>query len=534
MDRPGSPQDGSSDEQSLKVLPPQGARPSARRPVGGFGSGRVSPAKDDGTSEGSPASSRPASRGADGIFDVALQHSWLVVDPWNDPSLPEVPADCEVILVLAELKDLSVTRRVLEGLAQSGRDFQLPPIVVVVLHDNPCSVPDVDEFHAARSSFISICALDVILQPRSDQELELEVDGCLARDEAYKASIAKELEALEAAHIQATTQLEEAAQAERERLNSTFFAVVHRFLSDFPKMQYSAKAKPSEGAEVESHLLQRQLNKKASPEVYLALNQTTGQVEVLKFFKKDAMNSIEDVHKVWNEFRILRSLHHQGVVKFRHIVHLRHVVFISMDSAGERNMQHLLREAKKGKLPVSKAQNLTSQLMKAVAYCHHKGVGHRDICFANIMVPDDGILRLVGFSSAVKLGKLCSKAAGTMPFMAPEVLAPGDYDAASSDVWACGVMLLEMMCGIGTTARLCGWSERPGGVQALQPAALASDVMRAFAGAESSSAVRALSEALNEEAPEELLGVTAHVLHVNPAQRWTASQASLCAWLISG
>jgi eukaryotic-like serine/threonine-protein kinase len=111
-------------------------------------------------------------------------------------------------------------------------------------------------------------------------------------------------------------------------------------------------------------------------------------------------------------------------------------------------------------LPVDSAVRYASQIASALAHAHWRGVVHRDLKSVNAMVTRDGVVKVLDFGiarrTAEKLPEETTQSvapleslgviAGTLPYMAPEVIlgAPADPRA---DIWALGVMLVEMVTG---------------------------------------------------------------------------------------
>lgn len=91
------------------------------------------------------------------------------------------------------------------------------------------------------------------------------------------------------------------------------------------------------------------------------------------------------------------------------------------------------------------------QLASAVAYCHKQGVAHRDLKPENIAFDASGRdIKVLDFGCAVIADRPRTDVVGSFPFMAPEVFVASSsavYEPKHVDVWACAVILLEMMCG---------------------------------------------------------------------------------------
>ncbi|XP_047319415.1 phosphoenolpyruvate carboxylase kinase 1-like [Impatiens glandulifera] len=88
-------------------------------------------------------------------------------------------------------------------------------------------------------------------------------------------------------------------------------------------------------------------------------------------------------------------------------------------------------------------------LMEAIAYCHRKGIAHRDIKPDNILFDDRNTLKLADFGSAVcfREGEKMTGVVGTPYYVAPEVLTGRNY-CEKVDVWSAGVILYIMLAGV--------------------------------------------------------------------------------------
>merc|ERR1712107_869636 len=115
----------------------------------------------------------------------------------------------------------------------------------------------------------------------------------------------------------------------------------------------------------------------------------------------------------------------------------------------------------------------------------------------------------------------CTDQVGTMPFVAPEVLkacsTQHGYDAAPVDIWACAVVLLEMLCGFGKMSRMLGWP-----VKAQPSSEKGNALVKHFACP--CTAIRAALEEDYAEVGDEDVDLLARMLLVDAAQRLTASE----------
>ncbi len=121
---------------------------------------------------------------------------------------------------------------------------------------------------------------------------------------------------------------------------------------------------------------------------------------------------------------------------------------VVMHFCGGGTLRERLRD---GLLPIDGVLRVVAQLASGLASAHRAGIVHRDLKPANIGFTDDGVAKILDFGVAVRFGSddapsVSVAAAGTLPYMAPEVLR-GEPADARVDVWSLGVIMYEMLVG---------------------------------------------------------------------------------------
>merc|ERR1712007_30193 len=211
------------------------------------------------------------------------------------------------------------------------------------------------------------------------------------------------------------------------------------------------------------------------------------------------------------------------------VQHGENHMFIILEYAGARSLFRFIKSLPETDLAI--AQTCMKQISAGVAYIHQEGVAHRDMKPENIVVMEHSgedwassvNLKIVDFGCAEKARKVCSDFSGAVPFIAPEIILAESHNPAVGDIWACGVVLLELTCGIGCVARMLQWTSLP-----PVSATLARQLLMFFGDP------RKLQSSLEAHFgifDEELLDLIFGLLHVSPPQRLTASEAANCRWL---
>jgi len=147
------------------------------------------------------------------------------------------------------------------------------------------------------------------------------------------------------------------------------------------------------------------------------------------------------------EAEILFHLDHPNIVKVRNVRTDLDPPYLEMEFVEGRALEDLLQQ---GPLAYERALELMAQAAAAVHYLHRKGVCHRDIKPPNLLVRNDGRLKLVDFGLALEADTSRitqhGMAFGTVSYAPPEWSSP-ELDPISWDIYALGVVFWEMLTG---------------------------------------------------------------------------------------
>ncbi|RJK96859.1 Stk1 family PASTA domain-containing Ser/Thr kinase [Vallicoccus soli] len=121
-------------------------------------------------------------------------------------------------------------------------------------------------------------------------------------------------------------------------------------------------------------------------------------------------------------------------------------VFLVMEHVEGRTLRALLRE--RGRLGPGEALDLLERVLAALAAAHRAGIVHRDVKPENVLLADDGRVKVAdfGLARAATSSHTGGALVGTVSYLAPELVERGVADARS-DVYSAGVVLFELLTG---------------------------------------------------------------------------------------
>ena len=182
--------------------------------------------------------------------------------------------------------------------------------------------------------------------------------------------------------------------------------------------------------------------------VYKARDLRLDRLVALKFLASQRGAPEEQKRRFIREAKAASSLDHPNICTIYEIGETEDgALFIAMAFyPGETLRDRLGR----GSLPIAEAAGLAAQIAAGLARAHERGIVHRDVKPANVMLTADGQVKLVDFGVAKladqsRLTRVGS-AMGTTAYMSPEQFF-GEPAGPAADVWSLGVVLYEMVTG---------------------------------------------------------------------------------------
>src|SRR5246127_500284 len=188
------------------------------------------------------------------------------------------------------------------------------------------------------------------------------------------------------------------------------------------------------------------LGKGGMGEVYRADDLTLGQAVALKFLPDTAASDQALLERFRNEVRIARRISHPNVCRVYDVGQVDGQTFFTMEYVDGEDLASLLRRI--GRLPHDKAVEIARQLCAGVAAAHAKGVLHRDMKPANIILDGRGQVVITDFGLAGVADDIRGQEvrSGAPAYIAPEPIG-GREVTMLSDVYALGLVLYEVFTG---------------------------------------------------------------------------------------
>jgi len=181
--------------------------------------------------------------------------------------------------------------------------------------------------------------------------------------------------------------------------------------------------------------------------VYKARDTKLKRNVALKFLSPELIRNIEAKERFIHEAQTASALDHPNIFTVYEIDETEGQMFIAMAYI---EGQSLSKKIKSGPLKLDEALDIAIQVAEGLHEAHEKGIVHRDIKSANIMLTEKGQAKIMDFGLAKLAGSTLVTKEGTMlgtvAYMSPEQ-ARGETVDHRTDIWSLGVVMYEMLTG---------------------------------------------------------------------------------------
>jgi hypothetical protein len=174
----------------------------------------------------------------------------------------------------------------------------------------------------------------------------------------------------------------------------------------------------------------------------------TRRREAMKILANGRPTSQEYAHRVLREIRLQASLDHPNIAAVLNAFWLEDDLVMIMELIDGVSLQKILERRR---LNLDQSLNLIRQVLLALSYAHGNGVIHRDVSTANIVVSEDGRVKLTDFGLAKGSADMNITESGGMVgspyYISPEQVRGTAATDQRSDIYSTGVVLYELLTG---------------------------------------------------------------------------------------
>ncbi|MGD0273037.1 MAG: Stk1 family PASTA domain-containing Ser/Thr kinase [Gaiellaceae bacterium] len=181
--------------------------------------------------------------------------------------------------------------------------------------------------------------------------------------------------------------------------------------------------------------------------VYLAEDQELGRRVAIKILNAKHASDEQFVERFRREASSAAGLSHPNIVQIYDRGKAEGTYYIAMEVSEGRTLKELIID--RGPSPIPVAVNYGRQILAALRFAHRNGVVHRDIKPHNVLVDDEGRVKVTDFgiaragaSEMTEVGSII----GTAQYLSPEQARGAPVDARS-DLYSVGVVLYELLTG---------------------------------------------------------------------------------------
>ena len=181
--------------------------------------------------------------------------------------------------------------------------------------------------------------------------------------------------------------------------------------------------------------------------VYLAEDLKLERKVAIKFLPKHISGNSEEKERFKIEAKAAAALNHPNIATIYAIEESGDDTFLVMEFIEGVELKDKITS---NSISINDTINIAIQIAEGLAAAHKKGIVHRDIKSQNIMITNDGKVKIMDFGLAkIKGGPKLTKigtTVGTIAYMSPEQ-ARGEETDYRTDIWSFGVVLCEMLTG---------------------------------------------------------------------------------------
>ena len=201
--------------------------------------------------------------------------------------------------------------------------------------------------------------------------------------------------------------------------------------------------------QLSNYLIKHKIGEGSFSKVKLAINKITNEKVAIKIISKNKLMKTDKI-RIEREIKILKSISHQNIIKFKSAFEDSHFYFLVMEYCDYKELFHFIIKSKK--IEKEKASIIFFQLINALNYLHNKKICHRDLKPENILINEKNLkIKIIDFGLSnyfkPENNYILNSACGSPSYAAPEMIKNKPYNAKKVDIWSLGITLYVMLCG---------------------------------------------------------------------------------------
>lgn len=196
------------------------------------------------------------------------------------------------------------------------------------------------------------------------------------------------------------------------------------------------------------YLIVRSIGEGGMANVYLAHDTILDRDVAIKVLRGDLSNDEKFVRRFQREALAASSLSHPNIVEMYDVGEDNGIYYIVMEYVEGKTLKQLVK--KRGSLTLSEALDIMLQLTDGISHAHDSYIIHRDLKPQNILIKDDGQIKITDFGIAMALNSTqltqTNSVMGSVHYLPPEQ-ALGKGATIRSDIYSMGILFYELLTG---------------------------------------------------------------------------------------
>ncbi|XP_065189214.1 cyclin-dependent kinase 1-like [Sycon ciliatum] len=179
--------------------------------------------------------------------------------------------------------------------------------------------------------------------------------------------------------------------------------------------------------------------------VYKGQHAVTGEIVAMKKIRLTSASEGVPSTAI-REISILKELRHPNIVDLKEVIHQDTKLYLIFEFLNT-DLKNFL-DKHDGDLPTQLVKSYLYQICLGIVYCHSHRVLHRDLKPQNLLVGNNGVIKLADFGLARAFGipvRIYTHEVVTLWYRAPEILLGSQRYACPMDVWSIGTIFAELV-----------------------------------------------------------------------------------------